>query len=78
MVKDEEADALVAEIVGRLQARRLELGMSLNKLGELSGMSHVGVLQIEAGERSPQLRTVLKIADALGINLSSLLGEVRN
>lgn len=72
-MKEEEADTLVAKLVERLKARRKELGMSLNRLSELAGMSHVGILQIEAGERSPQLRTLFKLASALEIEVQYLL-----
>ncbi|MGA0900586.1 MAG: helix-turn-helix domain-containing protein [Luteolibacter sp.] len=37
-------------------------------------MSHVGIMKIEAGERSPQLRTVLKMAAALKVNPAWLFG----
>ncbi|BCX49851.1 transcriptional regulator, XRE family protein [Haloferula helveola] len=71
-MKEEEADTRVAEIVSRLKARRESLGMSLSRLSELAGMSHVGILQIESGERSPQLRTIIKLAAALDLKLAKL------
>lgn len=52
----------------RLRDRREELGMSVNKLSKKAGMSHVGILQIESGERSPMLRNAIKLADALEVN----------
>lgn len=42
--------------------------MSVNKLSKKAGMSHVGILQIESGERSPMLRNAIKLADALEVN----------
>jgi DNA-binding XRE family transcriptional regulator len=72
-VKDEVADQIVAALVERLRQRRLEQGLSVNKVAELAGMSHVGLLQIESGERTPMLRTALKIADALNSKLSDSL-----
>lgn len=71
-MKDAEADAQVAIIVERLKALRIEQGMSLNQLSELAGISHVGIMKIEAGERSPQLRTVLKMAAALKVDAARL------
>ena len=76
-MKDEEADVLVAQVVGRLKKRREELGLSLNRLSEMAGMSHVGVLQIENGERSPQLRTVFKLAKALDLDAAELFRTLR-
>lgn len=72
-MKDEQADRIVTAIVARLRKRREELGLSVNKVAERAGMSHVGVLQIESGERSPLLRTAIKLAHALEIPLSSIL-----
>ncbi len=77
-MKEKELDALVAGIVARLKSRRLQLGMSVNKLSELAGMSHVGILQIESGNRSPQLRTALKLANALGLELGEVIRIVRS
>ncbi len=71
-MKDEEADRLVEAIVLRLRERREELGMSVNKLAEKAGMSHVGILQIESGARSPMLRNVVKIAAALDLDLGQV------
>lgn len=50
--------------------------MSLNRLSELAGMSHVGILQIESGDRSPQLRTVFMLAYALDIGPEELLRDL--
>lgn len=71
-MKDQEADLLVARIVEKLKARREELGLSVNRTAELAGMSHVGLLQIESGARSPHLRTVVKIASSLELPLKDL------
>ncbi|QTN34382.1 helix-turn-helix transcriptional regulator [Akkermansiaceae bacterium] len=49
--------------------------MSVNKVAEKAGMSHVGILQIESGERSPMLRNVIKIAAALEVDLSDLFSD---
>lgn len=71
-MNDEEADQFVVQVVRRLRERREELGMSVNKLAEKARMSHVGILQIESGERSPMLRNVIKIAAALEIDPAQL------
>ncbi len=48
----------------------------MNRLAEEAGLTHVGVLNVENGKRSPQLLTVVKLADALGIRLSELFEDV--
>lgn len=75
-MKDEETDRLTAAIVARLRKRREELGLSVNKLAEIAGMNHAGLLRIEDGSRTPMLRTALKLAKALEIRLSDVLSEL--
>lgn len=75
-MKDADAERIIAGIVAKLRAVREEKGISVNRLAETAGLTHVGVLNIESGNRSPQLRTALKLADALGIRLSEILAEL--
>ena len=74
-MKDEETDRLTAAVVERLRQRRVELGLSVNKLAEKAGMTHVGILKLESGDRTPMLRTALKLAKALDLRLSSVLSD---
>ena len=74
-MKDEETDRLTAAVVERLRQRRVELGLSVNKLAEKAGMTHVGILKLESGDRTPMLRTTLKLAKALDLRLSSVLRD---
>jgi transcriptional regulator with XRE-family HTH domain len=74
-MKDEETDRLTAAVVERLRQRRVELGLSVNKLAEKAGMTHVGILKLESGDRTPMLRTALKLAKALDLRLSSVLRD---
>jgi transcriptional regulator with XRE-family HTH domain len=63
-------------VVERLRQRREELGLSVNKLAEMAGMPHVGILKLESGDRTPMLRTALKLAKALNLRLSSVLADL--
>lgn len=74
-MEDAEADEIISRLVGRLKAAREGKGMSMNQLASLAGIDQVAVSRIEKGERSPTLRTVLKITQALGLKLSDLLGK---
>lgn len=57
---------LALELARRLQARRLELGYSRQKLGDLAAVSPE---TLRAFERSGQvsLRRLIRLADALGL-----------
>lgn len=75
-MKDDETDRLTAAVVSRLRLRREELGLSVNKLAEMAGMTHVAILKLESGERTPMLRTVLKLARALELRLSEVFEDL--
>lgn len=72
---DAQADKIVEGVTRRLRGAREAQGMSMNQLGSLSGLDQVTISRIEKGERSPTLRSLVKIAAALGVTLSELLHE---
>jgi transcriptional regulator with XRE-family HTH domain len=71
-----EADKILACVMDRLQRERERKGISLQKLGAMSGVSRTAIGMIEKGERSPTLITCLRLADALGLDLAAVLKGV--
>jgi transcriptional regulator with XRE-family HTH domain len=64
----------VPAIVGRtLKHLRKTQGHSLERLAELSGVSRAMLGQIETGKSVPTVSLLWKVADALGVPLSSLI-----
>lgn len=61
----------------RLKEWRERRGLSLRKLGELSGVHFVSLARYEAGQGDPQLSTLLKLCKALHITLNQLVGIER-
>jgi transcriptional regulator with XRE-family HTH domain len=59
----------------RLKEWREKRGLSLRKLGELSGVHYVSLVKLEGGRLDPQLSTLLKLCTALRVELSQLVGE---
>jgi len=59
----------------RLKEWREKRGLSLRKLGDLSGVHYVSLVKMEAGRVDPQLSTLLKLCKALRVTLSQLVGE---
>lgn len=57
-----------------IRAARKRAKMTQTELAEKLGISYVGVSQWENGIRNPKHETMQKIADALGISLSELVG----
>jgi transcriptional regulator with XRE-family HTH domain len=56
----------------------LKRGLSLRKLGDLSGVHYVSLVKLEAGRLDPQLSTLLKLCKALQITLNQLVGVYRS
>ena len=61
--------ALRVEIIGALIKARQEQGISQKKLEELSGVKQPIIARMEKGYTSPQLETVLKVLEPLGLTL---------
>lgn len=59
----------------RIRRLRIASGLTQGQLGELIGISPAAVGRWEAGEFLPKGRYVVKLAGALGIDVSALLGE---
>lgn len=65
---------MVENIFGRNVRRvRRTLGMTIEELAQKSGLTQAAISQIETGIRDPQLRSVIKITEALGVKLAKLL-----
>jgi transcriptional regulator with XRE-family HTH domain len=56
-----------------LKRRRMEAGLSLRGLAAAAGVSHDTAMEIESGRREPHPATVKKLADALNINIGTLV-----
>lgn len=63
----------IAKILGkRIRNYRTAMGLSQEKLAELSGCHHTYIGQIERGEKNATVESIEKISTALGIPLSKL------
>ncbi len=59
----------------QLRVLRERRGLSLRKLGALSGVHYISIVRIESGTLDPRLSTLRRLAEALGVTLSELAGE---
>lgn len=58
----------------RLRSIREQKALSLRQLERLSGVDYSTISKIETGEsRSPKLETIVRLAQALGVDLSELI-----
>ncbi len=56
-----------------IRKRRRQLGLSQEALGHRSGLHRTYISDIERGKKSPSLRAMISIADALNTNVSTLI-----
>ncbi len=73
MLKTPQREAIIAKLIGLLRDQRLRKKMSLNQVATFSGLSHAMVSRVEKGERLPTIDTLLRISEALGVDLWKLL-----
>jgi len=62
-------------IIDALISERKRLGLSHEKLAELSGLHRTAISHIENRKRNPTLISCLKISYALGISLGDVIKE---
>jgi transcriptional regulator with XRE-family HTH domain len=68
----------LAEEFGRkLYVERRRLGVSQEALAGFAGMHRTEVQKLEAGQRDPRLRTIVRLARALGIDPAGLVAGLR-
>ena len=59
-----------------LRSRRVALGLSQTQLAQRAGVSPRQLARYEAGEQQPVLSAAVTLAEALGISLTPLAGQV--
>ncbi len=64
---------MLAENIKKLRKKK---GVSQDKLAKLADVTHTTLVKIESGVNSnPTIKTLKKIADALGVTLDGLVGR---
>ena len=70
IAKDIDEAEAVSKIVGAMIEQRHNLNLSQRELANQCGIPQSSVARIEAGITSPNLSTLLKLFDKLGLGLS--------
>ncbi len=68
-----KADIVGSIVVRLLREKREALGLSMNVVAQRSKMSHTMISRVERELRRPTLDTLLRIADAMGVELFPLI-----
>jgi transcriptional regulator with XRE-family HTH domain len=76
--KDRLRDAIVSNVVRLLREGREKRGLSMNVVAQRSGLSHSIVSLVERDLRNPTLDTLLRIAEAIEVDLGKIITRARN
>jgi transcriptional regulator with XRE-family HTH domain len=71
----ERPEKLRQRVSSRLRVLRDELGLTIQKLAERSGVSRAMISRIERDESSPTTPVLNKLSVGLGVQLTTLLGD---
>ena len=69
-----QSDAISVDVGSRLTELREMRGFSMRALATKSGLSANALSMIERGKTSPSVSTLYKLADALGVSITSFFG----
>jgi transcriptional regulator with XRE-family HTH domain len=72
-----DLDQLTRTLARNLRRLRTDRGFTLDALAARAGVSRGMVIQIEQGRTNPSVGTVVKVADALGVSVTTLLEHDR-
>jgi transcriptional regulator with XRE-family HTH domain len=70
-------DAIISNVVRLLREEREKRGLSMNVVAQRAGLSHSIVSLVERDLRNPTLDTLLRIAEAVEIDLGEVLTRAR-
>lgn len=73
MPSPDKRQLIIKRIVEALIAERIRLGLSQNQVAIRAGLDHTMVMRVEKMERTPTIDTLLRIADALDLELGSVI-----
>jgi transcriptional regulator with XRE-family HTH domain len=70
-------ERICQEVARLLRETREKRRISKNALAQLSGISRRMIGFVERGERNPTLDTLLRLTDAMGVDLEALIKKAR-
>jgi predicted transcriptional regulator len=73
VAKNQFREAVATNVVKILRDERKRRGVSMNQVAERSGLSQGMISLVEHDLRNPTLDTLLRIADALELDLSKVI-----
>jgi len=75
--KDRFREAVMAGVIQTLREEREKRGLSMNVVAQRAGLSHSIVSLVERDLRNPTLDTLLRITEAIEIDLGEIITRAR-
>lgn len=68
-----ETEAALRTVAHNVKAARSRAGLSLDELGRRAGVSKGALVALEKAQGNPNLATLVRLADTLGVSVSALM-----
>lgn len=68
-----EPEAALRTVAANVKAARARAGLSLDELGRRAGVSKGALVGLEKAQGNPNLATLVRLADTLGVSVSALM-----
>lgn len=68
-----EAEAALRTVAHNVKTARTRAGLSLDELGRRAGVSKGALVALEKAQGNPNLATLVRLADTLGVSVSALM-----
>jgi transcriptional regulator with XRE-family HTH domain len=72
-----DIDAVLASVAESLHEERVRAGLTLEQLADRAELSIAHLSRLESGDRQPSIAALITLSRALGVPVSTLLGEGR-
>src|ERR1700728_4514005 len=72
-----ELDEALSSLAEGLREERTRAGLTLEQLAQKADLSTAHLSRLESGERQPSVSALISVSRALGVPMSTLLGERR-
>ena len=74
---DQQRQAICARVAQLLREEREKRGLSMTVLGVRAGLSQQMISYVERGMRNPSLDTLIRVTDAMEVDLAELIARAR-
>src|ERR1700722_9516215 len=72
-----ELDEALSSLAESLREERTRAGLTLEQLAQRADLSTAHLSRLESGDRQPSVAALISLSRALGVSMSTLLGERR-